>query len=254
MKLLKCLVVATFLLGYASPAQAASTDPAFSGLKIINGSCTANSHTAEGPIGADLTARQSRFFCDSVAVIFFSDAPDHVMVTFSEKKAHRVEPIAFAGKASSDGILVDVSSLYLRPGIRMPITEGGCKFFFRDHGRVLKEIFCGAKFDEDGRRTTAVIAFEATAEEKTPPETEGKDGNPFVVSLQQCFAKHPIKLSQDEMSALVAKNDYSFLEPPSACRTVMDSFVTYCTEHGSKRDECSGRYAALWIRMNNQQQ
>jgi hypothetical protein len=38
-------------------------------MRAVDGRCEASSHIAEGPIGADLTKRQSRFFCNTTAVM-----------------------------------------------------------------------------------------------------------------------------------------------------------------------------------------
>ena len=59
------------------------SSPNFAGVKdmqLVNGKCQAKSHLAEGKIGADLTKRQSRFFCDAAAISFFDDSAKHVMV------------------------------------------------------------------------------------------------------------------------------------------------------------------------------
>ena len=33
-------------------------------MRVLNGRCAEKAHTAEGPVGSDLTKRQSRFFCE----------------------------------------------------------------------------------------------------------------------------------------------------------------------------------------------
>jgi len=46
------------------------------------------------------------------------------------------------------------------PGQATTVSDGWCKFFFKN--QQLSGIMCGMKVDETGRRTTAVVAFNAT--------------------------------------------------------------------------------------------
>jgi hypothetical protein len=63
------------------PVQAQMNSPNhFDG---VDGRCASSSHVAEGPLGADLTKRQSRFYCDSAVITFFADYKGHVMVQFA---------------------------------------------------------------------------------------------------------------------------------------------------------------------------
>ena len=55
----------------AGATQNTAADPG--NIQVVSGQCLSSSHTAEGPIGSDLTQRQSRFFCDSAVVNFFPD-------------------------------------------------------------------------------------------------------------------------------------------------------------------------------------
>src|SRR5512147_776461 len=58
-------------LGGISLSMSAYAGP--SDVQIVDGTCDSSSHTAEGPIGADLTKRRSRFYCDSAVIAFFDD-------------------------------------------------------------------------------------------------------------------------------------------------------------------------------------
>lgn len=122
------------------------------------GACGPTSHTAEGPIGSDLTKRQSRFYCNSLVETGYANANHHMMFQFTEKEAHHAQILGFAGVMDKDGILMRVDRIYLEPGHPTPVDEGYCRFFFKGH--TFTAVVCGAKVDEDGRRTTAVVAFD----------------------------------------------------------------------------------------------
>lgn len=70
-------------------------------IDVVTGFCDPSSHTAEGPIGSDLTKRQSRFYCNTAAIIFFPDYKGHVMVQFTQKEAHHGAGLGFAGRLDS---------------------------------------------------------------------------------------------------------------------------------------------------------
>jgi hypothetical protein len=134
--------------------------PAYGGpndIEVLNGICEPSSHTAEGPLGADLTKRQSRFYCDSAAITYFDDRKGHVMVQFAQKESHHSPILGFAGTVEDDGIMMPVDHVYLAPGQATTVSDGWCKFFFK--GRHMSAIVCGMKVDETGRRTTAVVTF-----------------------------------------------------------------------------------------------
>ncbi len=129
-------------------------------IEVVNGICAASSHTAEGPLGADLTKRQSRFYCDSAAITFFDDYKGHVMVQFAQKKSNHSPILGFAGRVEDDGIMMVVDHVYLASGQATTVSDGWCKFFFKN--RHMSGIFCGMKVDETGRRTTAAVVFNPT--------------------------------------------------------------------------------------------
>jgi hypothetical protein len=54
---------------------------------------------------------------------------------------------------------MQVDSVYLSPGESTTVSDGACKFFFQN--RHITGIVCGMKVDETGRRTTAVVTFNA---------------------------------------------------------------------------------------------
>jgi hypothetical protein len=127
--------------------------------EFVAGKCSAKSHTAEGPIGSDLTKRQSRFFCDTAIIMFLDDYPGHVLINFLERRSNHTTPLGFAGRVDSSGQLMEVEHVYLQSGYQTTVSEGFCKFFFRR--RHMTDIVCGMKVDEVGRRTAAIVSFEA---------------------------------------------------------------------------------------------
>ena len=44
-------------------------------IQFFTGACSEESHLAEGPLGSDLTKRQSRFHCDAMVRAGFDDDP-----------------------------------------------------------------------------------------------------------------------------------------------------------------------------------
>jgi hypothetical protein len=130
-----------------------------SDIQAVNGTCDTSSHTAEGPIDSDLTKRQSRFFCDSAVITFLDDYKGHVMIQFAQKESHHSPILGFSGRVEDDGIMMPVDHVYLVPGQATIVSDGWCKFFLKD--RQLSGIMCGMKVDETGRRTTAVVVFNA---------------------------------------------------------------------------------------------
>ena len=140
--------------------QVTTTDAAgISNLQIVKGTCDSSSHTAEGPLGIDLTKRQSRFFCDSAVITFFDDYKGHEMVQFAQRESHHSPILGFAGRVEDDGIMMQVDTVYLVPGQAMKVSDGWCKFFSKN--RQMSDIVCGMKVDETGRRTTAAVVFNA---------------------------------------------------------------------------------------------
>ena len=61
----------------------------------LGGRCTDDSFIAEGETGNDLRGRRSRFFCDTVGLIFY-DNPRHMLISFSDKRSHHPRPLVFS--------------------------------------------------------------------------------------------------------------------------------------------------------------
>jgi hypothetical protein len=149
-KLLTSIAVVGALMSgaaYAGPSD----------VQVVKGTCDSSSHTAEGPLGADLTKRQSRFYCDSAVITFFDDYKGHMMLQFAQRESHHSPILGFAGRVEDNGIMMPVDHVYLAPGQATTVSDGLCKFFFKD--RHMSGIVCGIKVDETGRRTTAVVTF-----------------------------------------------------------------------------------------------
>jgi hypothetical protein len=138
--------------------------------EIIDGTCSPDSHTAEGPIDSDLTKRQSRFFCDSAVIVSYNDYKGHLLVQFLEKEAHHPQIIGFAGRLFAGPLdnetVMKVEHAYLGGGGGKPITvsDGYCRFYSKD--QAISGIVCGMKVDETGRRTVAIVSFDARSASK----------------------------------------------------------------------------------------
>ena len=81
------------------------------------------------------------------------------MVQFAQRESHHDPILGFAGRLDSAGVTLSVDRAYLRNGQSTAVNEGACKFFFK--GKNLSGMACGAIVDETGRRTTAIVGFEA---------------------------------------------------------------------------------------------
>ena len=82
-----------------------------------------------------------------------------MIIQFSERESHHSPILGFAGKVADDGIMMPVDHVYFVEGQPTTVSDGDCKFFFKD--RHMSGIFCGIAVDETGRRTTAVVVFDA---------------------------------------------------------------------------------------------
>ena len=145
-------------LGFIHPAFAQSPN-----MISLEGSCTEQSHIAEGSQGADPTQRQSRYFCDTV-VISMNPQSGAVMFQFADKRSRHQRPIGFAGTMSEPNMLT-IERVYIEPRIALVPNEGYCRLFFPDgaaQGRLSKisSVVCGAQIDQQDRRIVPVIAFE----------------------------------------------------------------------------------------------
>lgn len=124
-------------------------------IQFFTGACSEESHIAEGPLGSDLTKRQSRFYCDALARAGFDDDPKHIMLQFLTAKGQHSRQLASAGRMI-DKTTMNVDGVYFETGKRTPVEEGVCRFFPAQPG---EQVVCGAKIDKDGVRTVAIIGF-----------------------------------------------------------------------------------------------
>jgi hypothetical protein len=137
------LIAAASVSSICLPASGHAAQPR--DIQIVNRACAPSSHTAEGPIDSDLTKRQSRFYCDSAVITFFDDYKGHVMIQFAQKEAHHTPILGFAGKIEDDGVMMALDHVYLTAGQPTTVSEGWCKFFFKN--RHMSGIFCGMKVE-----------------------------------------------------------------------------------------------------------
>ena len=151
------MVIFAVVSGVCLPISTRAAQPTH--IEVVSGICDPSSHTAEGPLGADLTKRQSRFYCNSAVITFFDDYKGHAMIQFAQKESHHGPILGFSGKVEDDGIMMSVNRAYLAAETPVTVSGGVCKFFFKN--RQMSGIFCGMKVDETGRRTTAVVSFNA---------------------------------------------------------------------------------------------
>ncbi len=158
MAVLSAVLLAT--AEHRSPAQAVGN------IYTAKGICKPSSSTAEGPLGSDLTDRQSRFYCDTAVISFFGNDKGHLLIDFSEKESKHPQVLGFAGQVlggsmtSEYGVTLQVKNVYLRTGEPTTVSDGTCTLFFKD--LQLSGIGCAMKVDETGRRTVAIVAFDVT--------------------------------------------------------------------------------------------
>lgn len=125
--------------------------------KIVDGICEDGSHIAEGPIGADLSSRRTRFFCDTLVMWRIGDGK--ILMQFAEKGAVHGRILGFAGRMDSPAMM-QVDHIYLEDGSPTVANDGVCKFFFEGTQKITS-VMCAAKADEEGRRTVPVVVFKA---------------------------------------------------------------------------------------------
>lgn len=153
------ILSAVLVVGIGSTA---SVQAEIGDTQVVQGTCDASSYTAEGPLGSDLTKRQSRFYCNSAVFTSFDDYQGHVLIDFSQKESQHSPILGFAGRMEAHqpgnaGTMMQVKSVYLRTGEAITVSDGWCKIFFND--QQLSGIGCGMKVDETGRRTVANVTF-----------------------------------------------------------------------------------------------
>ncbi|WP_241331156.1 hypothetical protein [Burkholderia cenocepacia] len=148
---MKSLIVA---IAIALPAVCGAQD---ADTKLVAGSCESGSHVAEGPVGADLTSRHARYFCDSLAVSQLGDGK--LLMQFAEKGAAHGRILGFAGRMDSPATM-KVERVYFEPANPVMPNDGVCKFFFNGRQKVTS-VMCAAQVDEGNRRTVPVVVFKA---------------------------------------------------------------------------------------------
>ena len=155
---LKAALLVLAWLSVAYPASVRAND-----IQVMDGACTADSHTAEGPIGSDLRKRHSRFYCDSASITVFDNNPKHVLLQFVDKRSHHPNTIGFGGVIGDDGFLAIGRVYFGSTGIPSTPNENywKCKFGFTGHAMSI--IACGVGVDEEGQRTTALVVFNPTS-------------------------------------------------------------------------------------------
>lgn len=153
-------VLAVVLLVGFGPAALAQTG--ISKVQIFDGACTADSNIAEGPLGSDLSKRESRFFCDTATITSFEDSKAHILINFSQREAHHSPILGFSGYLNSQGDVMKVEKVYIASGEPVTVSDGMCQLFFKA-GRITG-IGCGMKVDETGERTVALVAFDVASQ------------------------------------------------------------------------------------------
>jgi len=164
-RIFKCITAITWFSLISLPHTTLAQDlprSFMSATRIVKGECSAKSHIAEGNIGDDLTKRQARFYCDSAVISFLNNDNKRILIQFVESRSNHIPPLAFAGLMVGGGQTWSVQRVYLEPLKPIPATDGACKFFF--DSKNLTQIFCAAKIDEGGRRTVAMVVFDASSE------------------------------------------------------------------------------------------
>ena len=129
----------------------------FKAMHSIRGSCAKDSHTAVGPIGADLTQNHTPFVCDAAILTVFDEQNIHSMITFAEKATTK-GVISLAGNMDAKENILEVRKVYLEPGKPTYFEDAACKFFFS--GRHMSGIACIGKYDADGQRTVLSIDYQ----------------------------------------------------------------------------------------------
>jgi hypothetical protein len=156
MKLSLAIIVFT-LVGTACSAQETPN------INHISGNCGPQSHTAEGQIGEDLTARQVRYYCNDVGVAYTDEQNDYLMVVFRQQGTG-APSLGFEGHIEKqDPKIMDVEMVFLKTNKPVNATSGMCKLFFEDTGNKLTGIYCGARIDAGHHRTVASVVFNTQA-------------------------------------------------------------------------------------------
>ncbi len=122
---------------------------------VLHGSCSADSHTSEGPANTDLTQQQMRFFCDAATIIEYKNDKNRLLIGFSNYESLHDPIVSFDGELS-DADRLEVTSVS-KPHTSGEVDEGLCTIF--RNGRGISRIFCGATVKTFGRREVEMINF-----------------------------------------------------------------------------------------------
>lgn len=125
--------------------------------RVLDGNCTGGSWLGEGPAGTDFRNDKPRFFCDAAVVAAFDPARRHVMVQFMGSQRNHGQIIGFAGVLESDGIIMNVSRVYLEPNRPISVSDGVCRFFRQRE--TITSIVCGTRIETGLRSIVPVMVF-----------------------------------------------------------------------------------------------
>ena len=123
---------------------------------IFTGTCGRESFIAEGPIGSDLTKRQSRFFCDS-AVVTLDIEQGRGLFQFAEKRSNATPGLGFSGPFSGERTF-SLDTVYFNSAEKEPAAEGLCGIEMGRGGKPSR-IYCVVTSDHGGRRAVARVEF-----------------------------------------------------------------------------------------------
>jgi hypothetical protein len=225
------------ILFVALPALVAASSSVFAqsvkDIKVLKGSCTSASHTAEGQVGTDLTKRQSRYFCDTVVIGTFNDSKAHLLIQFLQKGSQHGEIRGFGGLLGDDNIL-RVKNLYLEKGMPpVSASDGYCKFFERK--AELGSMMCAAMVDEQGRRTVAIVAFDVNRNTRVrAPTGENEQMQSSQLDCKKTVDLHGY-LSRAQFQCGFSKYSQKLLDAASACKShLSDDEIRKTLLHGMK--------------------
>lgn len=147
--------MAVLALAAHSPQERTATT------RVVIGECIEESHIAEGPVDADLTERQSRFFCDSVAISTSRPSDGRVWLQFAETRGVAPLLLGFSGVFTEEGTVIEIDTVYIGERRYTP-NDAYCLVTYV--GAQLADIVCGAQIDMGGRRIVPVVGFEVSAD------------------------------------------------------------------------------------------
>jgi predicted aspartyl protease len=119
--------------------------------QFLDGTCAPSSHIAEGPLGTDLTKRQSRFYCNLATIILFDNYKGHVLVQFGQKESsHGQIIIGFGGLCK---MMVAFKSIgVISRMIENLLLSVGCVSFFTKTGAAQRYFVLWSSTKPGGER------------------------------------------------------------------------------------------------------